>query len=49
MTDVKGKGLDFSIGRTLKENIGVIATNGKIHEDVVAAVCKVLYGEEAKH
>lgn len=45
MTDVKGKALDFSVGRTLKENTGVIATNAAIHEAVVAAVMKVLYSQ----
>jgi len=42
VTDVNGKELDFSIGRTLKANSGVIATNGPIHTAVVSAVTTVL-------
>ncbi|KAJ3080989.1 hypothetical protein HK102_002660 [Quaeritorhiza haematococci] len=38
VTDVTGKPLDFSQGRTLSANKGVIATNGLIHDKVVAAV-----------
>lgn len=40
--DVNGKPLDFSQGRTLKNNKGIIATNGKIHSEVLAAVKQVL-------
>jgi len=42
VTDVTGKPLDFSIGRTLAANKGVIATNGRVHGRVVAAVREVL-------
>ena len=38
VTDVDGKPLDFSLGRTLANNRGVIATAGVSHEKVVAAV-----------
>lgn len=38
VTDIHGKDLDFSLGRTLKANSGVIATNGHLHDEVVAAV-----------
>ncbi|WOO40126.1 3'(2'),5'-bisphosphate nucleotidase [Rubellicoccus peritrichatus] len=38
VTDITGAALDFSIGRTLKDNRGVIATNGPIHDAVVTAV-----------
>jgi len=38
VTDVFGKPLDFSRGRTLEGNRGIIATNGSFHEQVVAAV-----------
>lgn len=44
VTDTTGKRLDFSLGRTLRENTGVVATNGKLHEQVVAAVRQVLAG-----
>lgn len=42
VTDVTGKPLDFSIGRTLRENKGVVATNGNFHDEVIAAVKDVL-------
>ncbi len=35
VTDLDGKPLDFSHGRTLAENRGVVATNGKLHEAVL--------------
>ncbi|MEM9419596.1 MAG: 3'(2'),5'-bisphosphate nucleotidase [Planctomycetota bacterium] len=38
VTDVLGKPLDFSLGRTLENNRGIIATNGKFHERVVEVV-----------
>ena len=42
VTDVTGRDLDFSRGRTLAENSGVIVTNGRLHEPVVDAVREVL-------
>lgn len=42
VTDVRGAELDFSKGATLCDNTGVIATSGAIHDDVVAAVGRVL-------
>jgi 3'(2'), 5'-bisphosphate nucleotidase len=44
VTDIHGKPLDFSLGRTLAANAGVVATNGKLHEQVVSVVCAVLEG-----
>ncbi len=38
VTDITGADLDFSQGSTLKNNRGVIATNGHLHDEVVAAV-----------
>jgi 3'(2'), 5'-bisphosphate nucleotidase len=38
VTDVHGRPLDFSRGRSLEANQGIIATNGHIHVDVVNAV-----------
>ncbi len=35
VTDLKGKPLDFSQGRTLAKNHGVLATNGLLHDDLV--------------
>jgi 3'(2'), 5'-bisphosphate nucleotidase len=42
VTDVRGVDLDFSIGRTLRDNLGVVVTNGHVHDRVVAAVRMVL-------
>lgn len=42
VTDVRGKPLDFSQGRTLKNNSGVIATNGRVHDEVLKVVAQVL-------
>lgn len=38
VTDTEGRPLDFSLGRTLSANRGVVATNGPFHEIVVSAV-----------
>jgi 3'(2'), 5'-bisphosphate nucleotidase len=32
VTDLQGQPLDFSRGRTLANNRGVLATNGRLHE-----------------
>ncbi|HET7506398.1 MAG TPA: 3'(2'),5'-bisphosphate nucleotidase [Kofleriaceae bacterium] len=37
LTDVLGRPLAFSLGRTLRGNRGVIATNGALHDAVLAA------------
>jgi len=42
VTDVTGKPLDFTHGRALETNRGIIATNGTIHDQVVHAVGQVL-------
>jgi 3'(2'), 5'-bisphosphate nucleotidase len=42
VTDLKGNPLDFSQGKTLRRNKGVIATNGKLHEVVMQAVRSVI-------
>jgi 3'(2'), 5'-bisphosphate nucleotidase len=42
VTDVRGAALDFSRGRLLERNEGVVATSGRIHGPVVDAVRKVL-------
>lgn len=44
VTDIEGKPLDFSLGRRLEANLGVVATAGDIHQQVLKAVqthCKV--------
>lgn len=42
VTDCRGEPLDFSVGRTLARNKGVICTNGSHHHEVVTAVREVL-------
>jgi 3'(2'), 5'-bisphosphate nucleotidase len=41
ITDLHGKTLDFTVGRTLAHNRGVLATNGVLHEVFVAGLDKV--------
>lgn len=38
VSDLDGKPLDFSHGRTLAQNRGVVATNGHLHEAALAAL-----------
>ncbi len=42
VTDVRGIPLDFSQGRTLSQNKGIVGTNGILHEMVISAVVQVL-------
>ncbi|MFQ5848692.1 MAG: 3'(2'),5'-bisphosphate nucleotidase [Candidatus Methylomirabilales bacterium] len=42
VSDVRGRALDFSHGRTLRDNSGIVATNGKLHSRVIAAVRQAL-------
>ena len=42
VTDVTGAPLDFGHGRRLGRNRGVVATDGRFHDDVIAAVTQVL-------
>jgi 3'(2'), 5'-bisphosphate nucleotidase len=46
VSDTRGHPLDFALGRTLRNNKGIIATNGEIHDRVVDAVKAVLYPDE---
>jgi 3'(2'), 5'-bisphosphate nucleotidase len=38
VTDVRGRGLDFGRGYRLEENLGVIVSNGALHEAVLGAL-----------
>lgn len=38
VTDITGKPLDFTLGHTLANNKGVVATNGLLHDEVIAAL-----------
>ena len=42
VTDLYGKPLDFSHGRELRQNRGVIATNGSLHAAVLEAAQAVV-------
>ena len=42
VTDIAGHDLDFSIGRTLRSNKGVVATNGRLHDRVIEAIGQVI-------
>jgi adhesin HecA-like repeat protein len=42
VTDLYGKPLDFSRGRTLDNNQGIVATNGKLHQRMLQAVKSVI-------
>ncbi len=41
VTDIEGKSLDFSLGRTLKANRGVVASNGQFHQAVLDAIREI--------
>lgn len=38
VTDMNGKPLDFTLGRTLKGNKGVVAAHKDVHAEVIKAV-----------
>jgi len=38
VTDLDGKPLDFTAGRTLRNNRGLVASNGLIHDEAIAAI-----------
>jgi 3'(2'), 5'-bisphosphate nucleotidase len=42
VTDTRGADLDFSHGRRLEQNRGVVATSGRFHDEVVEAVMAVI-------
>lgn len=42
VTDGRGRALNFSLGRKLDNDDGIVATNGKLHETVIAAVQKAM-------
>ncbi|HET7854272.1 MAG TPA: 3'(2'),5'-bisphosphate nucleotidase [Candidatus Methylomirabilis sp.] len=42
VSDVRGQPLDFSLGRTLGRNRGIVATNGRLHPQVIAALGRIL-------
>jgi 3'(2'), 5'-bisphosphate nucleotidase len=42
VTDMHGRPLDFSQGRTLRRNQGIVATNGRLHRKVLTTIQRVL-------
>jgi 3'(2'), 5'-bisphosphate nucleotidase len=44
VSDARGQTLDFTQGRTLRNNKGVVATNGRLHADVIDAISAALPG-----
>ncbi len=45
VSDLYGRPLDFSLGRSLENNRGVVATNGRIHDDVLGALAGIIGSE----
>lgn len=41
VTDLDGRPLDFALGRTLANNRGVLATNGRLHEALLAGLREI--------
>lgn len=41
ITDLDGRTLDFSQGRTLAKNRGIVATNGRLHEAILAGLRRI--------
>jgi 3'(2'), 5'-bisphosphate nucleotidase len=41
ITDLGGKRLDFSLGRTLQGNIGVLASNGPMHDSILSVIAQL--------
>ena len=46
VSDIFGRKLDFSLGRTLAKNKGVVVTSGTLHKEVIQAVQEVLQNQE---
>lgn len=41
VSDINGKALDFSLGRTLIANKGIVASSPSLHPQVITAIKKV--------
>lgn len=42
VTDIEGRPLNFTLGRTLDENRGILASNGLIHQQIIETVKRIL-------
>ena len=49
VSDIRGKDLNFGVGRTLRENRGVVASHHKLHGRVIDAVRQALEEEGRGH
>jgi 3'(2'), 5'-bisphosphate nucleotidase len=49
VSDIRGRPLNFSVGRTLRENKGVVACQTKLHSTVIEAVRQALEEEGRGH
>lgn len=41
VTDIFGEPLNFTLGRTLRENRGVVATNGALHDHIISIISEL--------
>jgi len=41
VTDIAGQPLDFSVGRKLEKNQGVVVTNGAFHDQIISEIKKI--------
>jgi len=41
VSDLRGKPLDFSLGRTLASNHGILATNGRLHDTLLTGLKRI--------
>jgi 3'(2'), 5'-bisphosphate nucleotidase len=41
VTDVSGKSLNFTLGRKLLENSGIVATNGTVHDKIINVIAQL--------
>ena len=46
VTDVYGRPLDWSRGRRLEENVGVVASNGRLHDEIIRTLEALLRAPE---
>lgn len=44
MSDINGNQLNFAVGRTLKDNKGIVAATANIHKKIIKAVQDELKG-----
>lgn len=42
VSDIEGQALDFSVGPTLKNNRGIVASHGRFHDQIINAISQVV-------